>query len=136
MSNTIRFYTVSTLLSLSLFLPALAQSSLNTSSTEQYLTFAFGNSNTKQDTSTMSVLTPQEMAETQGNYFYSRFLFTTFRKNNQFYRNLSFPFNQQPNDAFIKPRLKPAAHRTPGGIRSPFFPSRIPVPYWLRHGRH
>ncbi len=125
MLNTIRSYAALTLLSLSLLPPASAASASNTRPLEQDLAFAFGDSNIKQDTSVMSFLTPQEMSETQGSYFHSRFLFTTFRGN----RDFSFPFDKQPNDAFVKPRLKPCTHQTPAEIRRPFFPSRIPGPF-------
>ena len=129
MLNTIRSYAALTLLSLSLLPPASAASASNTQLQEQDLAFAFGDSNIKQDTSVMSFLTPQEMSETQGSYFHSHFLFTTFRGNRGLFRDFSFPFDKQPNDAFVKPRLKPFTHQTPAEIRRPFFPSRIPGPF-------
>lgn len=68
MLKKLRLYFTLTVLSLGLALPASAASVSNTPPLQQDLAFAFGEDNTKLDNSSLSLLTEQEMMDTEGDW--------------------------------------------------------------------
>ncbi len=69
MLKKLRLYFSLTVLSLGLALPASAASTSNTPTLEQDLAFAFGEANTSLNTDSLSLLTDQEMIDTEGEAF-------------------------------------------------------------------
>ena len=68
MLKKLRLYFTLTVLSLGLALPASAASVSNTPTLQHDLAFAFGEDNTKLDNSSLSLLTEQEMMDTEGEW--------------------------------------------------------------------